>query len=75
MQDVTLGQHSKLYAFGDTSEVAYTTAVYLRAIVEDGKATISLVMSKKRVAPLRKIVLPRYEVMAAPIKSYSRLSY
>ncbi|XP_067045774.1 uncharacterized protein [Acropora muricata] len=57
----------ELHAFGDASEVAYATAVYLRVVPEDGKACNSLEMSDTRVAPVRKISLPRLELMAAVI--------
>ena len=67
--DLPLGQNPKveLHAFGDASEVAYASAVYLRVVREDGRASTSLVMSKTRVAPVRKITLPRLELMAAVI--------
>ena len=57
----------ELHAFGDASEVAYASAVYLRVVHEDGKVSTSLVMSKTRVAPVRNITLPRLELMAAVI--------
>ena len=57
----------ELHAFGDASEVAYATAVYLRVVPEDGKACTSLEMSETRLAPVRKISLPRLELMAAVI--------
>ncbi|XP_078357270.1 uncharacterized protein LOC144642154 [Oculina patagonica] len=67
--DLLLSQNPKveLHAFGDASEVAYASAVYLRVVGEDGKVSTSLVMSKTRVAPVRKITLPRLELMAAVI--------
>ena len=67
--DLPLSQHSKveLHAFGDASEVAYAAAIYLRFVPEEGRASTSLVMSKTRVAPVRKITLPRLELMAAVI--------
>lgn len=59
--DFPLSQSPKveLHAFGDASEVAYASAVYLRIVREDGKASTSLVMSKTRVAPVKNITLPR----------------
>ena len=67
--DWPLSQHAKveLHAFGDASEVAYATAIYIRVVPREGKASTSLVMSKTRVAPVRKISLPRLELMAAVI--------
>ena len=67
--DWPLSQHAKveLHAFGDASEVAYATAIYIRVVPKEGKASTSLVISKARVAPVRKISLPRLELMAAVI--------
>ncbi|KAL9970153.1 hypothetical protein ACROYT_G022481 [Oculina patagonica] len=64
-----LSQNPKveLHAFSDASEVAYASAVYLRVVGKDGKVSTSLVMSKTRVAPVRKITLSRLELMAAVI--------
>ena len=58
--DWPLSQHAKveLHAFGDASEVAYATAIYIRVVPKEGKASTSLVMSKTRVAPVRKITSP-----------------
>ena len=42
----------------DASEVAYATAIYIRVAPKEGKASTSLVMSKTRVAPVRKITSP-----------------
>ena len=46
----------ELHAFGDASEAAYATAIYLRFVHEDRKASTSLV-----------ITLPRLELMAAVV--------
>lgn len=34
---------------------------YLRVIPEDGECTVTLITSKSRVAPLKKVTLPRLE--------------
>ena len=39
----------ELHAFGDASEVAYATAIYIRVVPKEGKVPTSLVMSKTRV--------------------------
>ena len=57
----------ELHAFGDASEVACTTATYIRIVPKEGKASTSVVMSNTRVALLRKVTLPRLELMAAVI--------
>ena len=67
--DWPLSQRAKveLHAFGNASEVAYATAIYIRVVPKEGKVSTSPVMSKTRVAPIRKISLPRLELMAAVI--------
>lgn len=60
-------QRLELHAFGDASELAYTAAVYLRALSNDRRISTCLVMSKTRVAPLKKLTLPRIELMTAVI--------
>ena len=59
--DWPLSQLAKveLHAFGDASEVAYATAIYIRIVPKEGKASTSVVMSNIRVSLLRKITLPR----------------
>ena len=63
----------ELHAFGDATEVAYATAIYIRVVPKEGKASTSLVMSKIRVAPVRKISLPRLKLMAAVITAGLRI--
>ena len=68
--DWPLSQHAKveyLHAFGDASEAAYSSAVYLRIVSEEGKASTRRVMSKTRVSPVQKITLPRLDLMAVAI--------
>ena len=57
----------ELHAFGDASELAYASAVYLRALSVEGHVSTSLVMSKTRIAPVKRVTLPRLELMAAVI--------
>ena len=54
-----------LHAFGDASEKGYGACVYLVVRFEDGTQSSSLVMSKARVAPLKRITLPRLELLDA----------
>lgn len=58
----------QLHGFGDSSEVAYATVVYLRIERIRGIST-ELVMSKARVAPLARQIIPRLELLAALILS------
>ena len=55
----------ELHAFGDSSELGYGTCVYLKIVEEDGFIQTSLVLSKARLAPIKKVTLPRLELMGA----------
>ena len=57
----------ELHGFGDASEKAYRTAVYICAEDTDGKRISNLVMAKSRVALVKRISLPRLELLAAYI--------
>ena len=54
----------ELIVFSDASEKAYGCCLYLKTTVKD-QVFINLIMSKTRVAPLKKITLPRLELLAA----------
>ena len=56
-----------LHVFCDASERAYSAAAYLQGESPDGESKMSLVASKSRVAPLKKMTLPRLELMGAVI--------
>lgn len=60
-------QDLRLHVFCDSSEKAYSAVAYLQGETKDGKVTISLVASKSRVAPLKRMTLPRLELMGAVI--------
>ena len=49
----------EIHAFADTSQKAYASAFYLRAVFEDRAIQTSLIMSKTRVALVKKVTLPR----------------
>ena len=55
----------ELHAFGDASPDGYGAAVYLRTPLPDGSHSVSLVMSKGRVAPLKRVSLPRLELLGS----------
>ena len=57
----------ELHAFGDASELAYASAVYLRALSADECICTRLVMSKSRITQVKRVTLPRLELMAAVI--------
>ena len=55
----------ELQAFGDASEVGYGACVYVRVRMKDDTWVASLVMSKAKVAPLKRVTLPRLELLGA----------
>lgn len=55
----------QLHVFGDASEAAFGSVAYLRTKSANGKITCTLVMSRTRVAPLRKLSIVRLELQAA----------
>ena len=55
----------EIHAFGDASEKGYGTVVYLRLPQGNGTYQVSFVLAKARVAPLKKITLPRLELLGA----------
>ena len=55
-----------MHGFSDASEQAFTAA-YLRTIYSDGTVTSRLVAAKTRVAPLKKQLIPRLELLGALI--------
>ena len=53
----------KIHVYADSSELGYGAVVYL-STPEEPKEKSTLVISKARVAPLKKITLPRLELLA-----------
>ena len=58
-----VAQECCLHVFADASERGYGAAVYL-VVGSKGTCESSLVFSRARIAPLKKITLPRLELMA-----------
>ncbi|XP_076660820.1 uncharacterized protein LOC143364269 [Halictus rubicundus] len=58
-------QALEIHGFADASERAYAAVVYSRTVNEEGAATVSLIVAKSRVAPLKRVSLPRLELCAA----------
>ncbi|XP_029835783.2 uncharacterized protein LOC115319889 [Ixodes scapularis] len=59
----------QLHVFTDASTQAYGAVAYMRVEDTNGNTSVRLVMSKARVAPLKKMTLPRLELLGALIGS------
>lgn len=58
----------QLHVFADASEVGYGVVAYLRCVTA-GEVTCRLVMGKARLAPVKRVSIPRLELMAAVLAS------
>ena len=56
----------EIHIFCDASEIGYGAVAYLR-FLDQGRIHCSLVMAKSRLAPLKKITIPRMELTAAKL--------
>ncbi|XP_029157331.1 uncharacterized protein LOC114929816 [Nylanderia fulva] len=56
----------QLHGFADASERGYAAAVYLR-IAGKNETSVTLLMAKSKVAPVRQVTLPRLELCAAAL--------
>ncbi len=52
----------QLHGFSDASQRAYAAVVYLRATYKNSPTTISLVLAKSKVAPLKGETIPQLEL-------------
>ena len=57
----------ELHGFSDASEEAYAGVVYLRVACEDSSVHTTLVVSKTKVAPIKRVSIPRLELCGAVI--------
>ena len=55
----------ELHGFSDASEHAYAGVVYLRMVDSNGSVHISIVTSKTKVAPIKRLTIPRLELCGA----------
>ena len=55
----------ELHGFCDASKHAYAGVIYLRIMDSDGNVQVSLVTSKTKVAPIKRLTIPRLEVCGA----------
>ncbi|XP_055632434.1 uncharacterized protein LOC129772927 [Toxorhynchites rutilus septentrionalis] len=55
----------QLHCFADASDLAYGACMYIRSINRQGNVRVELLSSKSRVAPLKRLTIPRLELCAA----------
>ncbi|XP_029165665.1 uncharacterized protein LOC114936590 [Nylanderia fulva] len=55
----------KLHGFCDASERAYAAVAYLRILRPGEPATVGLILAKSKVAPAKRVTLPRLELCGA----------
>ena len=66
---------TQLHGFSDASEKAYTGVIYLRMEDSNGIAHTSMVVSKTRVAPIKRVTIPRLELCGAlTLANYSLIA-
>ncbi len=57
----------QLHGFADASESAYAAVVYIRTVYLDTTTEVKLVIAKTRVAPLKRLTIPRLKLCAAQL--------
>ncbi|XP_030843576.1 uncharacterized protein LOC115924837 [Strongylocentrotus purpuratus] len=57
----------QLHHFCDASESAYGVVSYLRMTSEGGQVHCNIILAKAKLAPLKKMTIPRLELMAAAL--------
>ena len=66
-QNLCSADKVELHEFGDASERAYGSAVYICAEDKVGNTISNLAIAKSMVAPVKRVSLPRLELLAAYI--------
>lgn len=59
----------EIHGFSDSSESGYAAVIYLRLIMPDNNIKLKFVCAKSKVAPLKRISLPRLELCGAVLLS------
>jgi len=61
----SLSCNIELHGFADASESGYAAVIYFRCELSTGEIIVRPIMAKTRVAPLKRVTLPRLELCAA----------
>lgn len=59
------GGKYELHGFSDSSEAAYAAVIYLRVVAPNNSAKCFMLMGKSKVAPSKRITIPRLELCGA----------
>ena len=54
----------ELHVFADASQTAYAAVIYLKSIDRNGEVHMSLLIARKKIAPLKGETIPRLELIA-----------
>ena len=57
----------QLHLFSDASETGYGACAYIRLTDSDGETTVTLLLGKSRLAPIKPMSIPRLELAAAVV--------
>jgi len=57
----------QLHTFCDASQDAYAAVSFIRSVDADGMVTVSLLMARSRLAPIRRPSIPRMELLACVV--------
>ena len=66
-QNFGIVANMQLHHFADASNVGYGCTSYIRYLNVHGKISCSLILSRSRVAPLKRMTIPRMELTAAVV--------
>ena len=58
---------NQLHHFSDASEVGYEAVTYVRSANKSGDVSCSFVLANSRLTPLKRVTIPRLELVAATL--------